>query len=201
MAPAQLCRQRRHNLLIGKALAGLHGADVRREVSELVSSMVEAGTMLPLLEDQLLTLVEAAQRRGIAAIIGQDAALALSLRADGVEIEADPAAYTAARAKLGASAITGAQCGTSRHNAMTLGEAGADYVGLASTPGEELISWWSGLFEVPCVCINELSLEDAPAVIRAGADFVRPDPSMWQSPDAARRMVDSFNRLIAEHAP
>ena len=147
------------------------------------------------------TLVEAAQGRGIAAIIGQDAALALSLRADGVEIEADPAAYTAARAKLGASAITGAQSGTSRHNAMTLGEAGADYVALASTPGEELISWWSGLFEVPCVCTNELSLEDAPAVIRAGADFVRPDPSMWQSPDAARRMVDSFNRLIAEHAP
>jgi thiamine-phosphate pyrophosphorylase len=147
------------------------------------------------------TLVEAAQRRGIAAIIGQDAALALSLRADGVEIEADPAAYTAARAKLGATAITGADCGMSRHNAMTLGEAGADYVALASTPGEELISWWSGLFEVPCVCTNELSREDAPAVIRAGADFVRPDASMWQSPDAARRMVDSFNRLIAEHAP
>jgi thiamine-phosphate pyrophosphorylase len=147
------------------------------------------------------TLVEAAQRQGIAAIIGQDAALALSLRADGVEIEADPAAYTAARAKLGATAITGANCGMSRHNAMTLGEAGADYVALASTPGEELISWWSGLFEVPCVCTNELSLEDAPAVIRAGADFVRPDASMWQSPDAARRMVDSFNRLIAEHAP
>jgi thiamine-phosphate pyrophosphorylase len=147
------------------------------------------------------TLVEAAQRQGIAAIIGQDAALALSLRADGVEIEADPAAYTAARAKLGATAITGADCGMSRHNAMTLGEAGADYVALASTPGEELISWWSGLFEVPCVCTNELSLEDAPAVIRAGADFVRPDASMWQSPDAARRMVDSFNRLIAEHAP
>jgi thiamine-phosphate pyrophosphorylase len=125
------------------------------------------------------TLVEAAQRQGIAAIIG----------------------YTAARAKLGATAITGANCGMSRHNAMTLGEAGADYVALASTPGEELISWWSGLFEVPCVCTNELSLEDAPAVIRAGADFVRPDASMWQSPDAARRMVDSFNRLIAEHAP
>ncbi len=33
----------------------------RREVSELVSSMVEAGGALPLPEDRLLTIMEAAQ--------------------------------------------------------------------------------------------------------------------------------------------
>ena len=33
----------------------------RREVSELVSSMVEAGGGLPLPEDRLLTIMEAAQ--------------------------------------------------------------------------------------------------------------------------------------------
>ena len=52
------------DLQLARWLAGLHGADVRREVSELVFSMVEAGTMLPLVEDQLLTLIEAAQVRG-----------------------------------------------------------------------------------------------------------------------------------------
>lgn len=35
----------------------------RREVSELVSSMVEAGGALPLPEDRLLTIMEAAQVR------------------------------------------------------------------------------------------------------------------------------------------
>ena len=49
------------DLQLARWLAGLQGPGVRRDVSELVSSMVEAGHMLPLLEDRLLTLIEASQ--------------------------------------------------------------------------------------------------------------------------------------------
>jgi hypothetical protein len=44
----------------------------------------------------------------------------------------DRPAYDAARKVLGASAIVGADCGASRHFAMEMAEAGADYVGLAN---------------------------------------------------------------------
>ena len=49
------------DLQLARWLAGLHGVEARRDVSELVSSMVETGHMLPLLEDRLLTIIEASQ--------------------------------------------------------------------------------------------------------------------------------------------
>ena len=49
------------DLQLARWLAGLHGLEARRDVSELVSSMVETGHMLPLLEDRLLTIIEASQ--------------------------------------------------------------------------------------------------------------------------------------------
>ena len=49
------------DLQLARWLAGLHGSAARRDVSDLVSSMVEAGHMLPLMEDRLLTLIEASQ--------------------------------------------------------------------------------------------------------------------------------------------
>lgn len=57
------------DLQLARWLAGLHGPAARREVSELVSSMVEAGHMLPLLEDRLLTLIEASQVRIVPGLV------------------------------------------------------------------------------------------------------------------------------------
>jgi thiamine-phosphate pyrophosphorylase len=76
-------------------------------------------------------LVEMAQKRQCAALLAEDAALARTLRADGVHLSpgADLAArYDEARSILGTSAIVGIDAGTSRHLAMELGEAGADYI-------------------------------------------------------------------------
>ena len=66
---------------------------------------------------------------------------------------------------------------------MELGEAGADYVAFGIPPhvedreraGErqiDLISWWSELFEVPCVAFDVTDAEQARHVADAGADFV-----------------------------
>ena len=49
------------DLKLARFLAGLHGHKARREVSEIVTFMVENGTLLPLPEDRLLTVIEAAQ--------------------------------------------------------------------------------------------------------------------------------------------
>src|SRR4029079_14743386 len=76
-------------------------------------------------------LIEGAQRRGAAALVATDARLARSLGADGVHLgsPADPGdSYQAARATLGPSGVIGVDPGISRHDAMTLAEAGADYI-------------------------------------------------------------------------
>jgi thiamine-phosphate pyrophosphorylase len=131
-------------------------------------------------------LVSDGQRRGAAMLVANDATLARSLGADGVHLgfgEASRERFEAARAVLGGKAIVGCDAGRSRHDAMTLGELGADYVAFgvpdfvkdrdtAFDRQLELLSWWAEIFEVPSVGLDAPSVEHAGAMARAGADFV-----------------------------
>jgi thiamine-phosphate pyrophosphorylase len=83
---------------------------------------------------------------------------------------------------------------------MEMAEAGADYVGLANggEGGLELIAWWGELFEVPCVALDPVEPDEAGALARLGADFVRPAEAMWASPASARDIVSQTLRAIEE---
>ena len=135
-----------------------------------------------------------ARRFDIACLIEDDAELAAALEADGVAVAADMAAYRAARARLGEAAIVGVHCPASRHVAMELGEAGADYVGFAGDDG--MLAWWSELFTVPSVALDAVAGERARAVIATGADFIRPDDGMWTAPGRARKTIAALSRII-----
>jgi thiamine-phosphate pyrophosphorylase len=135
-------------------------------------------------------------------LIEGDAQLARRSGADGVHIEASPSAYAAARALLGSDAIVGADCGSSRHLAMSLGELGADYVafsGLLPARAPSIIGWWSDLFELPCVALDPAEEDDARNFLAEGADFIRPPDSMWRDTDAAAAAVRYFNSFIGEN--
>lgn len=131
-------------------------------------------------------LIGIAQKKGAAVLLADDAALARSLKADGIHLSwsKEPVRrYHEARETLGAHAIIGADAGRSRHDAMELGEAGADYVAFG-IPGHvedletargrqhDLVSWWSEIFEIPCVAIDVAAIADARELHRSGADFV-----------------------------
>jgi thiamine-phosphate pyrophosphorylase len=131
-------------------------------------------------------LVELAQQNGVAALIEADAQLARTLRADGVHLPVSKdiiASYGEARDIVGGRFIVGADAGRSRDDAMTLGEANADYIAFgipafvedratARERQRELIAWWSEIFEVPCVALDVETLADAGELAKAGADFV-----------------------------
>lgn len=140
-----------------------------------------------------------ARDSGVPAMVAANPELARRLGADGVEV-ADLAAYGAARKLLGASAFVGADAGDSRHAAMELGEAGADYVGFHndSAGGRELIAWWAELFEIPCVALDPVEPAAAGELARLGADFVRPAQSMWASPAAAKQVIGATLAAVAE---
>jgi thiamine-phosphate pyrophosphorylase len=116
--------------------------------------------------------------------------------------------YAAARAALGPGAILGVTCHDSRHLAMEAAEAGADYVAFgafyptstkeAPTRAEiDLLIWWSELMEVPAVAIGGITLENAPPLIAAGADFLAVSAGVWNHAEGPAAAVAGFNKLFA----
>ena len=169
------------------------------EVDEAAPQRARAAASHPLVQSILLRpgpgasleattvkpLIEIIQSAGIAALVEDNARLARTVRADGVHVRwsetvVDDAAQ--ARSILGTRGIVGAEAGTSRHDAMTLAEAGVDYVGfaVASTPDEavsrqsrvDMVTWWAPIFEIPCVAFDIADDAEAGLIADLGADFV-----------------------------
>lgn len=148
-----------------------------------------------ILPSQAKALVAPLQGLGLAVLLRDDAQIAVRNGADGVEI-ADLANYAEARRILGADRIVGAYCGASRHRAMELGEAGADYVAFAQADHMDLISWWSEIFEIPCIATDPTTPETLDILLPHRPDFIRPDDAMWTSPEVARTIVQGLTARL-----
>jgi thiamine-phosphate pyrophosphorylase len=135
---------------------------------------------------------EAAHARDVAVVIDNHLILADRLGLDGVHLTDGARSVRKARKDLGADAIVGAFCGTSRHEGMNAGEAGADYVALGpvgeSRLGDgsraefETFEWWSEVIEVPIIAEGALTAE---LVARFGpvTDFFAVGEEIWGSDD------------------
>lgn len=146
------------------------------------------------------------QANGTAFILNDRPDLAAELGCDGVHIGQEDASYDEARRAL-PKGIVGVTCHDSRHLAMEAGEAGADYVAFgAFFPTQtkepkavadiELLRWWSEAMVVPCVAIGGITVENAPALIAAGADFLAVSAGVWDHPGGPQEAVRQFNALF-----
>ena len=144
--------------------------------------------------------------REVAFIVNDDVALAKRLKADGVHLGQGDGDPRDAREELGLDAQIGVTCHASRHFAMEAGEAGADYVAFGAfydsgtkasehRPEPEILEWWSGLFEIPCVAIGGITPDNAKPLIEAGADFLAVSGAVWNGDEAA--VMKAFSELIA----
>ena len=99
---------------------------------------------------------------------------------------------------------------TTRHESMTAGEAGADYVlfGEPDARGQrpsiaaiaERLQWWSELFEPPCVGFAA-SREEVFEFAAAGADFVLVGDSIWNDArGAAAALIDAEQAIRQGYA-
>ena len=143
---------------------------------------------------------------GVAFIVNDSVALAKRLGADGVHLGQSDGDPRAARAELGPSAQIGVTCHASRHLAMEAGEAGADYVAFGAfypSPTKDsahrsepaILSWWSTLFELPCVAIGGITPANAAPLVAAGADFLAVSHAVWGDDEAAA--VQAFAKAMA----
>lgn len=157
-------------------------------------------------EHELARLAEPLQRicsdADVAFIVNDSVSLARRLGADGVHLGQSDGDVREARAELGPSVQIGRTCHDSRHLAMDAGEAGADYVAFGAfyptttkpshyRPAPVILSWWSQLFEIPCVAIGGITPDNAAPLIDAGADFIAVCQAVWGKDDP-RAAVEAF---------
>lgn len=141
---------------------------------------------------------EIAHARDIAVVIDDHIAMAQRHGLDGVHLTDGARGVRAARKALGADAIVGAYCAGSRHEGITAGEAGADYVSFgpmgASALGRgepaslDLFQWWSEMIEVPVVAEGALGA-DLVAAVAPMADFIAIGPEIWGADDPAAALA------------
>jgi thiamine-phosphate pyrophosphorylase len=137
------------------------------------------------------TLATMAQHHD-AAVLVEDPTIAARYGADGVHVAQPGPDLDAALAAMKPDRIVGIGGVASRHDAMSAGEYGVDYV-MFGGPAEDLespldpaailerTSWWADIFTLPCVAYAQSSTDVAP-LAEAGADFVALGDALWEDP-------------------
>ncbi|HUF87433.1 MAG TPA: thiamine phosphate synthase [Thermohalobaculum sp.] len=147
-----------------------------------------------------------AHAHDVALVIAEHYRLVEPLGLDGAHLAASRTPVREARKALGAERIVGAFAGASRHLAMTMAEAGADYVSLgpvgetgalgdgARAP-DELFEWWAETIETPAVAEGGVTVEDA-ARLASWADFVVPDAGIWEAADGVETALARYAEAL-----
>lgn len=134
---------------------------------------------------------------GTALILTDLPALAHELGCDGVHLTSSPAQCLTAREELGRDLQLGVFCGTSRDDAMSAGELGADYISIAPN-APDLVAWWSQMMELPIIAEDIETEEQALTMIKANADFLAVPLSFVNADEAGARLTAIISRAAEE---
>ena len=151
-------------------------------------------------------LAPTVQGKGAALLLDGYPDLAARAGADGAHLNGIEAFMTAL-AMLKPARIAGGGRLATRHDAMVVAEAGADYVmfGEPDATGHrpafdavaERVAWWAELFEVPCVGFAA-SLDELEPLAAAGADFIALGDCIFADRRGApAAMAEAVQRLAA----
>ncbi|MCP3461257.1 thiamine phosphate synthase [Bradyrhizobium sp. UFLA05-153] len=170
--------------LLGELPALLAAADVAAVLVRLKET--DQRTMIT----RVKALAPVVQKAGAALLLDGHVELVARGGADGAHL-IGIAALEEAMPSLKPNRIAGVGGLTTRHDSMSAGEMGADYVlfGEPDANGQrpsvqaiaERLDWWAELFEPPCVGFAT-SLAEAFEFAAAGADFVLVGDFIWADP-------------------
>lgn len=153
-------------------------------------------------------LMPVAHKHKVAFLINDRPDIAAEIGADGAHIGQQDMAYAQARELLGKDRIIGVSCHDSKDFAMIAAAAGADYIAfgaffptqtkaITAHPKPELISWWTEMFETPCVAIGGIKTGNAHILVDAGADFIAICTGIWDEPQGPDQAVRDFTKITA----
>jgi len=152
-------------------------------------------------------LLPVCHQADVAMVITDHFRLVEPLGLDGVHLATSRTPMRDVRNALGDDRIVGAYAGNSRHDAMILAEAGADYVGLGpigdvgalgseDRADDDLFRWWGEMIETPVVAEGAVRPQDAERLTEF-TDFVVPDVALWQSPENAVAVLRQYAEALA----
>ncbi|WP_157961561.1 thiamine phosphate synthase [Acuticoccus kandeliae] len=163
-----------------------------------------AALVLPTGAAHLRALIATAQQEGAAALLDYELATGgaspwpLAYGADGVHVHGDFKACVAAVGSRPEGATIGAAT-NSRHDAMSLGETGADYLWFGDLQrldedALELAIWWQALFEVPAVAAGPCDAAAIEFMIATRVEFIA--VNVFSSADDPGEWVARINGLL-----
>ncbi len=189
---------------------------VVKTLSSLLGEADIAAVLLRLKPSDPRTLVSHAkalasvvQGKGAALLLEGNVELVARAGADGAHLST-LADFEQALPTLKPDRIAGVGGLATRHDAMTAGELGADYVlfgepndsGQRPSPAAigERLAWWDELFELPSVAFAA-TLEEVGAFASAGADFILLSDAIWSgSEDAVAALRAAAEAIRKAHA-
>lgn len=149
-------------------------------------------------------LREITHARDVALVVTDHSVLVERLGLDGVHLSDAARSVRAARKALGPDAIVGSFCGTSKHDGMAAGEAGADYVSFGpmsptslndgACADMDLFEWWSEVIEIPVVAEGGLDVARI-AQLSPLTDFLALGDEIWQADDPAVRLGELIEAI------
>jgi thiamine-phosphate pyrophosphorylase len=155
---------------------------------------------------RIKALAPVVQSSGVALLLDGNADLVARGGADGAHLTGIEAMMEALPT-LKPDRIAGVGGLVTRHDSMSAGEAGADYVlfgepdARAQRPSPEAIAerlqWWAELFEPPCIGYAG-SREEAHEFAAAGADFVLVGDFIWADPRGPAAALSEIDQAIAQ---
>jgi thiamine-phosphate pyrophosphorylase len=142
-------------------------------------------------------ILPVAQQSGAALLLEGHPKLVAGVGADGAHISGIEA-FQSAVSLLKPQRIAGVGALTTRHDAMTAGEAGADFVmfGEPDAAGRrpafdtivDRVAWWAEIFQVPCVGYAA-NINEVEKFARAGADFIAVGDALWNATEEPMAIV------------
>ena len=189
------------------APADIDAPDCLKRLDEALAASPVAALLLTRgqrAEGSYKTLVKAvtprAQAAGVAVLIEGDPGLVRTLGADGLHVQGSVNEVKAATAALKPDFIVGAGDIASRHDAMSKGELGPDYIffGPLSGPRDpeqrEMARWWAGIMEVPSVLSDPAATADS--VTAEGGEFIGLGDSLWSAPEGVTARLAAISKAL-----
>jgi thiamine-phosphate pyrophosphorylase len=151
---------------------------------------------------QAKELAPIARGYGVPFIVNDDVEIALAVGANGVHLGKEDGDLATARSKI-AGRILGASCYDDLEKARAAVKAGADYVAFgsvfpSSTKPDAVrapLSLFKNDLGIPLCAIGGITLQNAPALIAAGASLLAVITDLFDAPDIAAR-ASEYRKLF-----